>query len=223
MRRKIEWLTPALEGRVEEHHRFILRMQWRRLEQADVDLRELDARIATKLEPYAIQHRLLKQIPGVDRVLAATLIAELGTDMTVFGSPARIASWAGVCPGNNESAGKRKSSRTRTGNIFLKTALVEAATSASRKRGGYLKDKYWRLKARRGPKRAAMAIGHKILLTAYRMLCTGESYRELGDSFLDRLDTTRTVHSLKRRIERLGYVVRIQRTEPPAPTPATAA
>jgi transposase len=219
-RRKIDRLAPALEGRVEDHHRFVLRMQLRRLEQADADVSGLDARIASKIEPYAQQHRLLKQIPGVDRTLAAVLIAELGTDMTVFHSGAHLASWAGVCPGNHESAGKRKSGRTRKGNIFLKSALVEAATSASRKKSSYLKDKFWRLKSRRGPKRAAMAIAHKILLSAYRMLATGNSYQELGDSFLDRLDTTRTVNNLKRRIERLGYVVRIER---PEPSPATAA
>lgn len=223
MRSKIDLLIPALEGRVEEHHRFILGLQLRRLEQADGDVAELEARISTKLEPYSTQHRLLKQIPGVDRTLAAILIAELGTDMTVFHGPGHIASWAGVCPGNNESAGKRKSSRTRTGNVFLTTALVEAALSASRKKSGYLKDKYWRLKARRGPKRAAIAIAHKILLSAYRMMGTGQPYRELGDSFLDRIDTTRTVHGLKRRIERLGFVVRIAPAEPPAPTPTTAA
>jgi transposase len=217
LRKKIELLAPALEGRVEEHHRFILRLQIRRLEHADADVAELDDRIDQKLEPYAKQHELLKEIPGVEHVLAATIIAEMGTDMTVFHSAAHLASWTGICPGNNESAGKRASGRTRKGNVFLKTALVEAAVSASRKKGSYLKDKYWKLKSRCGSKRAAVAIAHKILTAAFHMLATGANYRELGDSFLDNLDTSRTVHHLKRRIERLGYLVHI---ETPATTPA---
>ena len=217
LRKKMGLLTPALEGRVEEHHRFILRLQLRRLEQADADVVELDARIDLKLEPYAKQHELLKEIPGVERTLAATFIAELGTDMTVFHSAAHLASWAGVCPGNNESAGKRGSARTRKGNVFLKTALVEAAIGASQKRGSYLKAKYWKLKSRCGPKRAAVAIAHKILTAAFHMLSTGTNYRELGDSFLDKLDTSRTVHHLKRRIEHLGYLVHL---EPAAMNPA---
>jgi transposase len=222
LRNKIDLLVPALNGRVEEHHRFILRLQLRRLEHADADVAELDARIDHKLEPYAIQHQLLKEIPGVERTLAATLLAELGTDMTVFHGPAHLASWAGVCPGNNESAGKRSSGRTRKGNIFLKTALIEAAVSASRKKGSYLKDKYWKLKSRRGPKRAAMAIAHKILIAVYHMLSTGAAYRDLGDAFLDRLDTSRTVQALKRRIERLGYAVRLEQTSPALPSPTIA-
>ena len=220
MRKKIDLLIPALDGRVEEHHRFILRLQLRRLEHADTDVAELDARIDHKLEPYAIQHRLLKEIPGVERTLAATLLAELGTDMTVFGGPAQLASWAGVCPGNNESAGKRSSGRTRKGNIFLKTALIEAAVGASHKKGSYLKDKYWKLKSRRGPKRAAMAIAHKILIAAFHMLATDAPYRDLGDAFLDRLNTSRTIHALKRRIERLGYAIHLEHTPLAPPTTA---
>jgi transposase len=222
MRKKIDLLVPALEGRVEEHHRFILHLQLRRLEHADADIAELDARIDLKLEPYGKQHQLLKEIPGIERTLAATLLAELGTDMTVFHGPAQLASWAGVCPGNNESAGKRSSGRTRKGNIFLKTALIEAAVGASRKKGSYLKDKYWKLKSRRGPKRAAMAVAHKILIAVYHMLSTGASYRDLGDAFLDRLDTSRTVNALKRRIERLGYAVRLEQMPPALPPPTTA-
>lgn len=222
LRNKIELLAPTLEGRVEEHHRFILRLQLRRLDHADADVAELDARIDQKLEPYAIQHRLLKEIPGVERTLAATLLAELGTDMTVFRSAAHLASWAGVCPGNHESAGKRSSGRTRKGNSFLKTALVEAAISASRKKGSFLKDKYWKLKSRRGPKRAAMAIAHKILVAVFHMLTTGASYRDLGDTFLDQMDASRTLNNLRRRIERLGYSVHLEQLPVPLlpPTPA---
>ena len=105
---------------------------------------------------------LLQEIPGVDWTLAAVIIAELGIDMSVFQSVSQLSSWAGVCPGNNESAGKRKSSRIPKGNIYLKTALVEAANAAARTKGTYLRDKFYRLKARRGYKRAVVAIAHKI-------------------------------------------------------------
>jgi transposase len=125
-------------------------------------LATLEQRIQHKLEPYAAQVALLQEIPGVDWTLAAVIIAELGIDMSVFQSVSQLSSWAGVCPGNNESAGKRKSSRIPKGNIYLKTALVEAANAAARTKGTYLRDKFYRLKARRGYKRAVVAIAHKI-------------------------------------------------------------
>ena len=170
----------------------------------------LDARIDEALSPYQEQRQLLEQIPGVSHILAAVLLAELGTDMSVFPSARHVAAWAGVCPGNNESAGKRKATSARKGNVHLRTALVEAAVAASRKKGSYLRDKFHRLRARRGPKRAAMAIGHKILVAAYHMLSTGTSYKDLGASYLDGLDTRRVTRNLVRRLERLGYGVTLQ-------------
>jgi transposase len=162
LRNKIPQLRLALEGKLEEHHRFLLQLQQDRLDAAGRDLATLEQRIQQKLEPYAAQVALLQEIPGVDWTLAAVIIAELGIDMSVFQSVPQLASWAGVCPGNNESAGKRKSSRIPKGNIYLKTALVEAANAAARTKGTYLRDKFYRLKARRGYKRAVVAIAHKI-------------------------------------------------------------
>ena len=127
LRKKIPELELALEGKLEEHHRFLLELQLQRLAAAEKDLAKLEPRIQQKLEPYAAQEALLDEIPGVDWTLAAVIIAELGVDMRVFGSVSQLASWAGVCPGNNESAGKRKSSRIPSGNVYLKSALVEAA------------------------------------------------------------------------------------------------
>ena len=199
-----------MEGRLEEHHRFLLNLQLRRLDQLDSDVALLDARIDEALSPYQEQRQLLEQIPGVSHILAAVLLAELGTDMSVFPSARHVAAWAGVCPGNNESAGKRKATSARKGNVHLRTALVEAAVAASRKKGSYLRDKFHRLRARRGPKRAAMAIGHKILVAAYHMLSTGTSYKDLGASYLDGLDTRRVTRNLVRRLERLGYGVTLQ-------------
>src|SRR3989441_403238 len=135
LRKKIPELEPALEGRLEEHHRFLLELQLRRLEAAEEDLAALQQCIQEKLKPYARQLALLDEIPGVDWTVAAVIIAELGVDMSVFGSASQLASWAGVCPGNNESAGKRRSSRVPKGNVYLKTALVEAAHAAARTKG----------------------------------------------------------------------------------------
>ena len=120
-----------------------------------------------------------QEIPGIDETLAAAIIAELGVDMGVFENVSQLSSWAGVCPGNNESAGKRRSSRIPKGNVYLKTALVEAANSAAKAKGTYLRDKFYRLKARRGYKRAAVAVGHKILVAIYHMLSNQVCYNEL--------------------------------------------
>lgn len=209
LRQKLGELELALEGKVEEHHRFILEMQLARLEQLDEHVTKLDARIDAKLAPYREHRERLTQIPGVDRVLAAVIIAELGTDMRVFKSAAHLAAWAGVCPGNNESAGKRKKGNARKGNVHLMTALVEAAHGASRKKDSYFKDKFFRLKARRGYLRAAVAIAHKILKAVYVMLSTGADYRDLGAAYLDATDARRVTGNLVRRLERLGYKVTI--------------
>jgi transposase len=216
LRKKLPELEQALEGRVEEHHRFLLRMQLQRIELVETDLTALDGRITEKLEPYRSQQELLAQIPGVDRVAAATLIAEIGVDMSVFHSAGHLASWAGVCPGNHESAGKKRGGKTRKGNVHLRTALVAAAISSAKKKGSYLKDKYFRLKARRGALRAAVAVAHKILLAAYHMLRTGAAYAELGDAYLDKLAEKRVASNLVRRLERLGYAVTIAPVAQPA-------
>jgi transposase len=222
LRAKIPQLELALDGRFEEHHRFLLKLQIHRLEQVDADLHQIDERIDQRLEPHQEQRRRLMKIPGVDRIVAAILIAELGTDMSVFQSAAHLAAWAGVSPGNNESAGKSKSTETRKGNVHLKTALVEAATSAARKKGSYLKDKFFRLKARRGYKRAAMAIAHKILKLAHRILSTTEEYQDLGEAYLDQRDERRVADNLVRRLERLGYQVQVTPREAPTEVPAMA-
>jgi transposase len=207
----------ALEGRLEEHHRFVLEMQLARLEQLDEHVGKLDERIDSKLEPYREQHARLARIPGVDRILAAVMIAELGTDMSVFKSAAHLAAWAGVCPGNNESAGKRKRADTRKGNVHLMTALVEAAHGASRTKGSYFKDKFFRIKARRGYLRAAVAIAHKILRAVYTMLSTGAEYHDLGAAYLDAIDAKRVTGNLVRRLQRLGYEVTLATRVPHGP------
>jgi transposase len=184
-------------------------MQLNRVEAMEKELEQLDAYIAEKLAPYDNEMALLRQIPGVDWVVAAVLIAEIGVDMDVFVGVHHLAAWAGVCPGSHDSAGKKKNVRARKGNQHLRTMLVGAAMSAGRTKGSYLKDKYHRLKARRGAMRAALAIAHKILVAAYHMLKKRVPYRDLGEAYLDRIDQTRTAANLRRRLERLGYAVSI--------------
>jgi transposase len=219
LRQKLAELELALEGKFEEHHRFLLKIQLSRLEQVDEHLAQLDTRIDAKIAPYQEHRTRLLKIPGVDRVLATVIIAEIGTDMSAFKSAGHLAAWAGVCPGNNESAGKRKRSNTRRGNIHLITALVEAAHGASATKNTYLKDKFHRLKARRGYLRAAVAIGHKILTAVYVMFSKGVEYRDLGTGYLDAIDSRRISSNLVRRLQRLGYDVALTPRAQPAGAP----
>ena len=207
LRSKIERLTPALEGKLQEHHRCLLGVQVRRLEQMEADLEKVEQRVEDTIAPFAEQREWLRQIPGVDRIVASVIVAELGVDMSVFGSASRAAAWAGVAPGNHESAGKRIKVQTRQGNVFLKSMLVEAAQAAVREKGTYLRSKFHRLKARRGYPRAIMAIAHKILVAAYHMLDRGVDYNDLGETYLDSLDHKRIRRTLVQRLERLGYEV----------------
>lgn len=211
LRQKLADIERAADGRMDEHHRFLLKMQLDRLDSADADVAALDARIDTLMAPYHEKAKRLDGIPGIDRIGAAAIIAEIGVDMTVFKSQAHLASWAGVCPGNHESAGKRKKGTKRRGNVHLTTTLVEAAQSAMKKKGSFLRDKSRRLVARRGYKRALVAIAHKILIAAYHLLRDDVPYSDLGEQYLDRLDERRTTKTLVRRLERLGYTVELHK------------
>jgi transposase len=210
LRKKLAPLAQALDGRVKEHHRFLLGMQLRRLDEVQAEIALLDERIDAKLEPYRKQHQRLMQIPGVDRLGAAVLIAELGVDMSVFPSAGHASAWAGVCPGNYESAGRRKRQGCRKGNVHLTTALVQAAMCASRQKGTYLKEKYWRLKQNIGQKRAAVAIGRKILIAAYHMLAGDRDYVDLGPAYLDKLSEPRAKARHVRGLQRMGYRVHLE-------------
>jgi hypothetical protein len=145
----------------------------------------------------------------VDWVIAATIIAEIGVDMSAFVNADHLASWTGICPGNHESAGKQRSGKIRKGNVHLKTALVTAAMGAARTRGCYLGEKHRRMRARRGEMRAHVAIAHRILVTTYHMLATGSDYQDLGPTYLDRIEQRRTANQLTRRLRNLGYDVEI--------------
>src|SRR5215471_500505 len=207
LRRRVPELEQALSVQLEEHQRLMVDSALALLEFGEAEVTRIDRKIDQHLRPYQAQMELLMRIPGVDRLIAASLIAELGVDMNAFEDVIHLSSWAGICPGNNQSAGKRFSSHIGHGNPYLKTALVQAAVCAARKRGSYLKDKFFRLKARRGYRRAAVAMAHKILVIAYHMLKFGRPYQDLGEAYLDRLSHSRTKRNLVQRLERLGYKV----------------
>lgn len=211
MRRKLAPLAAALDGRVTEHYRFLLSVALSRLDAIQRDIAVLDQRIAEKAAPYERQIALLMQIPGVDRLSAIAIIAEVGVDLSHWPTARKLAAWAGLCPGNYESAGRAKGSAIRRGNVHLKAALYVAASAAAKRRGSYLKDKYHRLRARRGPRRAGIAIAHKIIVSAYCMLTRGVGYQDLGDTYLDRLAEQRITRSLVRRLKGLGYEVTLSK------------
>ena len=211
LRNKLRELARALEGRVQEHHRFLLRQQLRRLDHFDADLGELDVYIDRLLEPYRAQHKLLMQMPGVSWLVAAAVISEIGVDMNVFPTAQHLASWAALCPGNWESAGKRKNAPTRKGNVYLRTTLVQAAHAAAKKKKSYWRAKFQRLRSRRGTKRAAVAIAHKMIVAIWHMLKYGHDYADLGENHLDRINTQRTARNLVRRLQSLGYEVTIEK------------
>ena len=210
LRRKVDQLALALEGRLAEHQRLLLRLHVRRLGEIGRDLAELEAAIGAAMRPFAAQQALLVTIPGVDALTAAAIIAEIGADMGAFGSARRLAAWAGLCPANRESAGKRKGHGTREGDPHLKAALVTAAVSAARAKGTYLRDKFHRLRARLGAKKAAVAVAHKILVAVFHILERAVPFADLGADYLDRLDKHRTAKRLVRRLGALGYEVMLR-------------
>jgi transposase len=207
MRRKLPELEHALHGDIGEHQRFILGLQLGRIKAAEADLAALEERIEEKLVPYEDALFRLLSIPGVERATAACVIAEIGVDMSQFHGAAHLASWAGLCPGNHESAGRKRGGKARRGNVFLKAALVTAAVAAGKTRGTYYAEKYRRLCARRGKLRAAVAIGHKILVAIYHMLTDGTLHEDPGAGYLDSLDRHRTSNQLIRRLNSMGFDV----------------
>lgn len=211
LRNKIPQLQEAMVGRFGAHHALLAREMLTRIDTAEATITRLSAEIESRLEPFREDLELLMTIPGVGPRTAEILIAETGGDMTVFGSPHKLAAWAGMCPGNNESAGKRKAAHTRRGSKWLRTALVEAAYAAGRTRNTYLAAQFWRLSGRRGRKRAAVAVGHSILVIAYHVLTRRQPYTDLGaDYFTTRLTTQAHTRRLVRQLEALGHQVTLE-------------
>jgi transposase len=210
LRDKLPGLERALVGRVGSHQRFLLARQLAHIDFLDASIAEVSAEIAGRLRPGEAKLERLATIPGVGRRTAELLVAEIGTDMSRFPTSGHLASWAGMCPGNDESAGKRRSGKTRKGNPWLRSTLIEAARAAGRTKGTYLAAQYHRLAARRGTKRAAVAVGHTILVIAYRLLSESDVYRELGDRYFDERDRHAVERRLVTRLEGLGYKVSLE-------------
>jgi len=200
-------LREALEGEVGLAQRVLLDSHLRHLDFLDTEIRRLSEEIAERLRPFDDALDRLDTIPGVGRRAAERILAEIGADISRFPTAGHLASWAGLCPGNHQSAGKRLSGRTRHGNSWLKAALVEAAWGAVHTHDSYLAALYHRLAARRGAKRAIVAVAHAILVIIYHLLRHGTSYRELGSNYFDERDRQATVRRAVRRLERLGYQV----------------
>jgi transposase len=213
LREKIPQLRLALQGRVTAHHRFLLRLHLDHVTQLEELIGRLGARVAEALAPFAEAVQRLQTIPGVSQRTAETVAAEVGPEAATVPTADHLASWAGMCPGNDESAGKRRSGRSTKGNRWLKRILVQAAWAASRARGTYLQAQYRRLAKRRGQKKALVAVGHTLLVIIFHVLKRGTSYTELGADFLDRLEPERLTRQLVHRLEKLGHKVTLE----PAP------
>jgi transposase len=206
MRPKIPQLLLALEGHFTDHHRFMVQSLLRQMDFLAQERAVLEAQIEQHLENDRREAVALWQtIPGVDHVTACVFAAEIGVRPEQFPDAHHLASWVGMCPGNNESAGKRKSGKTRHGNLWLRAALCRAAWAASHTKHTYLAALFRRLAKRRGRKRAIFAVGHAILVIAYQMLKTKQTYCDLGEDYFDRLDKARTTRALLRRLTNLGY------------------
>jgi transposase len=210
LRGKIPELEKALQGQVTEHHRFMLQLLWKHLAQQEELIAELDAKIEEVTRPFVDEIERLDAVPGVDRRVAEVVLAEVGADMKPFPTHQHLASWAGMCPGNEESAGKRRRRRITPGNRWLKRTLVPAAWAASHSKTSYLAAQYRRLVGRRGKKRALVAVGHSLLVIFYHMLKAGSGYADLGGDFLDRLEPQRLTRYYVKRLQRLGYKVALE-------------
>jgi transposase len=248
LRNKRAELERALTGRVRSHHRFMLLTHLTHIDFLDEQITQFSEEIHQRTHPEppaspppaeesapppeapaggalpplsrADAVALLDTIPGIDQRLAEVIVAEVGTDMSRFPSADHLAAWAGVAPGSHESAGKQYSGRTTPGNRALRKGLVQAAQGAKRKKDTYLREQYYRLKGRRGPRRAIMAVAHSILVIVYHMLSRHEPYRELGAAHFDERKRDSTANRLMRRLEKLGYLVKVEEKPKPVAVPA---
>jgi transposase len=210
LRKKIPALREALEGRFDSEHAPIVGQILAHIDYLDEAIERLSDAIEQQIAPFARQRELLLTIPGVKQRTAEVLIAEIGVDMSVFPTPKHLASWAGVCPGNDESAGKRRSGKTRKGSKWLRATLTESALAAARTKNSYLAAQYHRLRGRRGHSKAVTAVGHSILTAAWHMLQTGELYRDLGGDYYTRQNPDRLTKRLIRQLQALGHHVTLE-------------
>jgi transposase len=211
LRKKLPDLRRALHGRFRPHHAFLLEQVLAKIDFLDEALERLTAEIDRRLAPFEPMLAALDTIPGVNRLGAIGIVVETGGDMRHFPSAGHLCSWSGMCPGQNESAGKRRSGKTRKGNQYLRATLVQAALGATRKNRSALQARYHRIKRHRGHKKAVVAVGHEILKIAYYIMRDGVSYHELGADYFDRRHTERAVRRHVHQLEALGFQVTIEK------------
>jgi transposase len=207
LKKKVDLLAEALNGNVTEHHRFLLKMHLDNIEFLAKQIKKLDEEIQRKMIPFRREAKLIQTIPGISEVSAGEILAEIGVDMSQFPDEAHLASWAGICPGNHESAGKKKSGRTRKGNSFLKGALTEAAWAASRSKDSAYQAIYRNISKRRGRKRALVALAHHMLRDIYRVLSSGEPYQDIGADAVISISSRKKEQTMIRMLECAGYTV----------------
>jgi transposase len=206
-------LEAALRGRVTDHHRFMLRLLLQHIDAIDAAITQIDQEVDAQVEPFRTAVQLLTTIPGISELSACVILAEIGRDMSRFPTAGHLISWAGLCPKNDESAGKRRSTRMRKGAPWLKTTLVQCAWAAARKKASYLQAQFHRLRARRGAKKAIGAVAASILTAAYHMLKNGTLYQDLGPDHFDKRAQAKQVHRLIDRLRNLGFAVQITPVE----------
>ena len=217
LRTKRDALEQALAGRVQAHHRFILQELLCQIDSLDETIERFDTEIQDYCRPFDVAIEHLDTIPGVARETAEVIVSEIGVDMSRFPTANHLASWAGVAPGNYESAGKRLSGRTTKGNQALATALTQAAWAASHTKNTYLSAQYHRIASRRGRKKAIVAVAHSILIIAYHLIMDMQTYQDLGGNYFDRRNSEATAKRLVQRLEKLGYKINLDRPIAVAP------
>jgi transposase len=216
LREKLPALRQALAGSFGPHQQFLVAEQLAHLDELDERQARLEAEVAERLRPFEPAIARLDTIPGVGRRTAEIVLAEGGPDMSRFRTAGHFASWAGLCPGQDESAGKQRSGRMRKGNRWLRGSLIEAAHAAARTKGTYLAAQYRRLATRRGRNRASAAVAHSILIISYHLLRDGTTYRELGANYYDERERTHVERRLVKRLEALGHTVTLSPKDPAA-------
>jgi transposase len=207
---KMEAIQQALEGKLTAHHRFLIDLSLNHMRALEQQLMRLDEEIQRRLQPFEQEYALLQTIPGIKGVGAARILSEIGPDMSAFGDADHLSSWGGVCPGNNESAGKKFQSKIRKGNQHLLAALTECSLAATHKKNSRFRSKYYRLKARRGPQRALVAVSHTLLKSIFVVLSQRRPYEEPNPASLTAAQKSRKAASLCRQLRELGYEVNLK-------------